>query len=98
MYALYVSPMGAGSDMSKVVTGLVTELNNAGLKTVSFKPIGGGVTSEVAAQLLSTGGNDQLMEDIISGRMIFFSFTQPVAPSMLAASIISSLSPMKPAT
>ena len=65
MYTLYVSPMGAGSDMSKVVTGLVTELNNAGLKTVSFKPIGGGVTSEVAAQLLSTGGNDQLMEDII---------------------------------
>ena len=65
MYALYISPMGAGSDMSHVVAGLVTELNRAGLKTTSFKPIGGGVSTESAAQLLSTGGNDQLMEDII---------------------------------
>ena len=33
MYALYVAPMGAGSDMKPVVNGLVTELQNTGLKS-----------------------------------------------------------------
>ena len=65
MYALYVAPMGAGSDMKPVVNGLVTELQNTGLKVTPFKPIGQGVAVEKAAQLLATGNSDQLMEDII---------------------------------
>ena len=39
-----------------------------------------------------------VMEDIMRGRMMLLSLTQPVAPSMLAASITSWLRPMKPAT
>ena len=38
MYALYVAPMGAGSDMKPVVNGLVTELQNISLKLTTFKP------------------------------------------------------------
>ena len=39
-----------------------------------------------------------VMEDIMRGRMMWRSLVQPVAPSMLAASITSWFNPMKPAT
>ena len=65
MYALYIAPMGAGSDMSQVCAGLVAALNQAGLKTVVFKPIGADVSVTDASQLWAKGSNDQLMEDII---------------------------------
>ena len=65
MYALYVAPMGAGSDMKTVANGLAAELQKAGLKVAQFQPIGQGVAVEKAAQLLASGNSDQLMEDVI---------------------------------
>ena len=65
MYALYVAPMGAGSDMKAVANGLAAELQKAGLKVAQFQPIGQGVAVEKAAQLLASGNSDQLMEDVI---------------------------------
>ena len=65
MYALYVAPIGAGSDMSQVATGLVKQLQGAGLTVSTFKPLGAQVSVEHASKLLASGGNDQLMEDII---------------------------------
>ena len=65
MYALYVAPMGAGSDMKPVANGLAAELQKSGLKVAQFQPIGQGVAVEKAAQLLAAGNSDQLMEDII---------------------------------
>lgn len=65
MYALYVAPMGAGSDTRTAAQGLATELTEAGLKVATFKAIGGGISAQDAGKLWAAGNIDQLMEDFI---------------------------------